>query len=136
VDVFEVGSGEWVQTLNIKRTKPLNATGTLGICLVDELPHVVYLCNIHQRKLKKLLLNILIFRFSIVVICVEVNSLCYIFINPVINCTLMAGCVETALGIFISLSIHFYIFYLLHMISYGNLMFSVSFRDYIVMVMK
>ncbi|XP_046400063.1 serine/threonine-protein kinase MRCK alpha isoform X1 [Ischnura elegans] len=51
VDVFEVGSGEWVQTLNIKRTKPLNALGTLGICLVDELPHVVYLCNIHQREL-------------------------------------------------------------------------------------
>ncbi|XP_033608922.1 serine/threonine-protein kinase Genghis Khan [Cryptotermes secundus] len=51
VDVFNCASGEWVQTINVKKAKPLNSTGTLSMCIINDMPHIVYLSNIHQREL-------------------------------------------------------------------------------------
>jgi hypothetical protein len=51
VDVFNCASGEWVQTINVKRAKPLNSTGTLSMCVINDMPHIIYLSNVHQRKL-------------------------------------------------------------------------------------
>ncbi|RZF34758.1 hypothetical protein LSTR_LSTR007810 [Laodelphax striatellus] len=51
IDVFNAGTGDWVQTVNIKKARPLNSTGTLSICIINDLPYIVYLSNIHQREL-------------------------------------------------------------------------------------
>lgn len=51
VDVFNAASGEWLQTINVKRARPLNTTGTLSICVINDMPHIIYLSNIHQREL-------------------------------------------------------------------------------------
>ncbi|XP_046676035.1 serine/threonine-protein kinase Genghis Khan isoform X4 [Homalodisca vitripennis] len=51
VDVFNAASGEWLQTINLKRARPLNTAGTLSICVINDMPHIVYLGNIHQREL-------------------------------------------------------------------------------------
>ena len=47
VDVFEASSGDWVQSINIRRTRPLDAkTGLLNLSMLQEMPHVTYLSNI------------------------------------------------------------------------------------------
>ncbi|XP_067007456.2 serine/threonine-protein kinase Genghis Khan isoform X3 [Anabrus simplex] len=51
VDVFNCTTGEWVQTINIKKSKPLNSTGSLSICVINDMPHIIYLSNIHQHDL-------------------------------------------------------------------------------------
>lgn len=48
IDVFEVLSGDWVQTINLKRTKPLMRTGILNMVMISDLPHVAYLRNLHK----------------------------------------------------------------------------------------
>lgn len=48
IDVFEVISGDWVQTINLKRTKPLMRTGILNMVMISDLPHVAYLRNLHK----------------------------------------------------------------------------------------
>ena len=49
VDVFDVATGEWIQTINIRRTRPLVKTGQLNLSLLQEMPHVTYLSNIHKE---------------------------------------------------------------------------------------
>ena len=47
VDVFEAATGDWVQSINIRRTRPLCAkTGLLNLSMLQEMPHVTYLSNI------------------------------------------------------------------------------------------
>nr|CAD7440144.1 unnamed protein product [Timema bartmani] len=55
VDVFNSVSGDWVQTINVKKSKPLNSAGTLSICVINDMPHIIYLANIHQRDLVNVL---------------------------------------------------------------------------------
>lgn len=50
IDIFNVKSGEWVQTLNVKKAKPLDSHGSLVTCLINELPNVIQLANCNQRK--------------------------------------------------------------------------------------
>ncbi|XP_050303766.1 serine/threonine-protein kinase Genghis Khan isoform X2 [Anthonomus grandis grandis] len=54
IDVFNCATGEWVQTLNIKRAKPLNDSGSLTMCILNDLTHLLYLSNVHQRELLNL----------------------------------------------------------------------------------
>ncbi|XP_066254652.1 serine/threonine-protein kinase Genghis Khan-like [Euwallacea similis] len=54
IDIFNCATGEWVQTLNIKRAKPLNDSGSLTLCILHDLPHLLYLSNVHQRELLNL----------------------------------------------------------------------------------
>lgn len=51
IDVFEVISGDWVQTINLKRTKPLMRTGILNMVMISDLPHVAYLRNLHKEEI-------------------------------------------------------------------------------------
>ncbi|CAL4060084.1 unnamed protein product, partial [Meganyctiphanes norvegica] len=51
IDVFDVISGEWVQTINLKRTKPLMRTGYLNMVMISDLPHVAYLRNLHKDEI-------------------------------------------------------------------------------------
>ena len=50
IDVFEVASGEWIQTLNLRRSKPLTRSGVLNMVMMSDLPHVAYLKNIQQGE--------------------------------------------------------------------------------------
>jgi serine/threonine-protein kinase MRCK len=51
IDIFNCATGEWVQTVNIKKAKPLNDSGALSLCILNDLTHLLYLSNIHQREL-------------------------------------------------------------------------------------
>jgi len=42
--------GEWCQTINIRKTRPLLKSGLLNLSLLQELPHVTFLSNIHKGK--------------------------------------------------------------------------------------
>lgn len=50
IDVFDCQAGDWLQTLNVKKAKPLNTSGSLTTCIINDMPHVIYLSNLHQRK--------------------------------------------------------------------------------------
>ncbi|XP_035208817.1 serine/threonine-protein kinase MRCK alpha-like isoform X2 [Stegodyphus dumicola] len=50
VDVFDAASGEWLQTLNVKKTKPLCRNGVLCFSLATDLPHIIYLHNVLHRS--------------------------------------------------------------------------------------
>lgn len=50
IDVFDCTTGDWLQTLNVKRAQPLNISGSLTSCIINDMPHVIYLSNLHQRK--------------------------------------------------------------------------------------
>lgn len=50
IDVFNAASGEWVQTINVKRARPLNSSGSLSMCIMNDMPHIIYICNVHQRE--------------------------------------------------------------------------------------
>ncbi len=50
VDVFDTASGDWVQTVNIRKTRPLIKTGRLNLSMLQEMPHITYLSNIHKGK--------------------------------------------------------------------------------------
>ncbi|XP_017770239.1 PREDICTED: serine/threonine-protein kinase Genghis Khan isoform X2 [Nicrophorus vespilloides] len=54
MDIFNCSSGEWVQTLNVKRSRPLNDTGSLSVCVLNDLVHMLYLSNIHQHEVLNL----------------------------------------------------------------------------------
>ncbi|KAJ8679289.1 hypothetical protein QAD02_015076 [Eretmocerus hayati] len=54
IDVFDCQSGGWLQTLNVKKAKPLNSSGSLTTCIINDMPHVIYLSNLHQRELLNL----------------------------------------------------------------------------------
>ncbi|XP_043243359.1 serine/threonine-protein kinase Genghis Khan-like isoform X2 [Amphibalanus amphitrite] len=49
LDVFEASSGDWVQTLNVRRARPLGRSGRLSLAFVSDLPHVVYLSHMHRQ---------------------------------------------------------------------------------------
>ncbi|XP_035728613.1 serine/threonine-protein kinase Genghis Khan-like isoform X2 [Vespa mandarinia] len=54
IDVFDCTTGDWLQTLNVKRAQPLNISGSLTSCIINDMPHVIYLSNLHQRELLNL----------------------------------------------------------------------------------
>ncbi|KAG7206781.1 hypothetical protein KM043_000694 [Ampulex compressa] len=49
IDVFDCTTGDWLQTLNVKRARPLNFSGSLTSCIINDMPHVIYLSNLHQH---------------------------------------------------------------------------------------
>ncbi|XP_076676187.1 serine/threonine-protein kinase gek isoform X2 [Andrena cerasifolii] len=51
IDVFDCTTGDWLQTLNVKRARPLNTSGSLTSCMINDMPHVIFLSNLHQREL-------------------------------------------------------------------------------------
>lgn len=50
IDLFDCTSGDWLQTLNVKRARPLNISGSLTSCVINDMPYVIYLSNLRQRK--------------------------------------------------------------------------------------
>ncbi|KAG1683509.1 Serine/threonine-protein kinase MRCK alpha [Nymphon striatum] len=49
VDIFEVTSGDWIQTICLRKCTPLCRNGSLNLCFVNELPHIVYMRNLLDR---------------------------------------------------------------------------------------
>merc|ERR550532_2209624 len=49
IDVFDTLSGDWVQSINIRKTKPLLKTGQLNLSMLQEMPHVTFLSNINKE---------------------------------------------------------------------------------------
>ena len=50
IDVFDAAAGEWCQTINIRTTRPLLKSGSLNLSLLQEMPHITYLSNIHKGE--------------------------------------------------------------------------------------
>ncbi|VDO45729.1 unnamed protein product [Brugia timori] len=46
IDVFNVNSAEWVQTINLNKAFPLTSNGLLTMCMVNDMPYVVLLSDI------------------------------------------------------------------------------------------
>jgi hypothetical protein len=47
--IFDVVTAEWIQTLNLKRAKPLHSEGVLILCHILDAPHLVMLGN-HEHS--------------------------------------------------------------------------------------
>jgi len=54
IDVFDCGSGDWLQTVNLKKCRPLCRTGALNVAFVVDLPHIVYLSNVIKGSIKQI----------------------------------------------------------------------------------
>ena len=48
IDIFDTASGDWVQTINIRKTRPLLKTGQLNLSMLQEMPHVTFLSNVNK----------------------------------------------------------------------------------------
>ena len=51
VDVFDCATGEWLQTVNLKKCRPLCRTGAINVGFVADLPHIVYFSNVSRGKI-------------------------------------------------------------------------------------
>lgn len=50
LDVFNTQTAEWVQSIGLKRSRPLSFNGNLSLIYLNDSPHVVYLANMHTRN--------------------------------------------------------------------------------------
>jgi len=57
INIFNADSGDWIQTLNLRNSHPINNTGSLTVCYIDDLPCIIYLSNVHQSMLKTYILK-------------------------------------------------------------------------------
>ncbi|PAV78180.1 hypothetical protein WR25_25716 isoform C [Diploscapter pachys] len=46
VDVFNVNTADWVQTINLRSAAPLSRDGLLSLCLVNDCPTAVMFCDV------------------------------------------------------------------------------------------
>ena len=53
IDVFDTQSGDWVQSINIRKTRPLLKSGHLNLSMLQEMPHVTFLSNISRGMYQK-----------------------------------------------------------------------------------
>jgi serine/threonine-protein kinase MRCK len=51
LDVFNIETGEWVQSIGLKKGRPLCNDGSLCLTMMNESPYVVYLSNMLQSKI-------------------------------------------------------------------------------------
>jgi serine/threonine-protein kinase MRCK len=50
VDIFNTQTGEWVQSIGLKKAKPLSFNGNLSMMVMNDAPYVIYLANLHTRE--------------------------------------------------------------------------------------
>lgn len=50
LDVFNTQTAEWVQSIGLKRSRPLSLNGNLALIHLNESPVIVYLANMHTSK--------------------------------------------------------------------------------------
>ena len=76
IDVFDTLSGDWVQSINIRKTKPLLKTGQLNLSMLQEMPHVTFLSNINKGNFtqkKCQIHNVRIFRQNAMLVLILAN---------------------------------------------------------------
>uniref|UniRef100_A0A182P1E5 non-specific serine/threonine protein kinase n=1 Tax=Anopheles epiroticus TaxID=199890 RepID=A0A182P1E5_9DIPT len=54
LDIFNTQTAEWVQSIGLKRSRPLMNNGSLTLTYINDSVHVVYLANMHTRELLNL----------------------------------------------------------------------------------
>lgn len=52
LDVFNTQTAEWVQSIGLKRSRPLSNQGNLSLTFINESPIIIYLANMHTSKSK------------------------------------------------------------------------------------
>lgn len=57
LDVFNVQTADWVQSIGLKKSRPLSVNGDLTMMNLNESPYIVYLANIHASKWHFVILN-------------------------------------------------------------------------------
>lgn len=50
LDIFNTQTAEWVQSIGLKRSRPLMNNGSLTLTYLNDSVHVVYLANMHTSK--------------------------------------------------------------------------------------
>lgn len=50
LDIFNTQTADWVQSIGLKRSRPLSLHGNLSVTFINESPIVIYLANMHTRK--------------------------------------------------------------------------------------
>lgn len=63
LDIFNAQTADWVQSIGLKRSRPLMNNGSLSLTTLNDAAHVIYLANMHTRKLliSSLMLKSLLF---------------------------------------------------------------------------
>lgn len=51
LDVFDIKSADWIQSIGLKKPRPLSNDGNLSLMMMNESPYVVYLSNMLARGL-------------------------------------------------------------------------------------
>lgn len=51
LDIFNTQTGEWVQSIGLKKSRPLSFNGNLSMMVMNDSPFVIYLANLHTREL-------------------------------------------------------------------------------------
>lgn len=46
IDVYNANTGEWIQTLNLRKAKPLTTDGALTMCQIQDSPYTVVLSSL------------------------------------------------------------------------------------------
>lgn len=54
LDIFNAQTAEWVQSIGLKRSRPLINNGILSLTTLNDAAHVIYLANMHTRELLNL----------------------------------------------------------------------------------
>lgn len=52
LDIFNTQTADWVQSIGLKRSRPLSNHGNVAITCINELPIVIYLANMHTSMRK------------------------------------------------------------------------------------
>lgn len=50
LDIFNTQTAEWVQSVGLKRTKPLSNQGHISLTYVNDSPSIIYLANMHTSE--------------------------------------------------------------------------------------
>lgn len=67
LDVFNIETGEWVQSIGVKKAKPLCNDGNLSLIMMNESPYVVYFSNMMQSEYL-IFGNNLMLKFKIIIL--------------------------------------------------------------------
>ncbi|XP_021711533.1 serine/threonine-protein kinase Genghis Khan isoform X1 [Aedes aegypti] len=54
LDIFNAQTADWVQSIGLKRSRPLMNNGSLSLTTLNDAAHVIYLANMHTRELLNL----------------------------------------------------------------------------------
>ncbi len=50
LDVFNTQTAEWVQSIGLKRSRPLSLHGNIATTFINESPILIYFANMHTSK--------------------------------------------------------------------------------------